>query len=596
MPKYTFKKIFQEVKRYKKELILANIIALIAVIISTPIPLFMPVLVDEVLLKKPGFLIKSIDSLFGSHQAYFYVLIILVLVIILRTLFFILNFFQTKLFTKISKNITYKIREEVLNHLSKISLNKFEFLGSGKVASMLLVDVDTIDNFLGTIISRLIISVLTILGVGIILLMIHWKLALFILCLNPLVVLLTTKIARKVSKLKKIQNKSYEVFADSLNETLDLFMQIKAANKEKRFFGKVINDANTLRENAINFDYKSDAASRFSFLIFLSGFELFRASSILVVAYSDLSIGLMLAIFGYLWVMMSPIQEIINMQYAYHNANAALQRINFLFSLELEPTYRQDKDPFANNFTNAVKMTNINFSYENGKEILNVKNLEAKRGQKIAIIGASGSGKTTLAQLLVGLYPLQEGDILYEDASIKEIGLDKVRENVYLVLQNPQLFNDTIKNNLLLGHKITNEELRAALKLAQLDDFIDSLENGLDTQVGKHGIKLSGGQRQRLSIARMIIQNPNIIILDESTSALDIHTESRLFNELEEYFKGKTMIIIAHRLSTIRKADYIYVLDYGKVIEEGTSESLMQQEGLFYSYINKFSKDNDNED
>lgn len=596
MLKYTFKKIFQEVKRYKKELILANIIALIAVIISTPIPLFMPVLVDEVLLKKPGFLIKSIDSLFGSHQAYFYVLIILVLVILLRTLFFILNFFQTKLFTKISKNITYKIREEVLNHLSKISLNKFEFLGSGKVASMLLVDVDTIDNFLGTIISRLIISVLTILGVGIILLMIHWKLALFILCLNPLVVLLTTKIARKVSKLKKIQNKSYEVFADSLNETLDLFMQIKAANKEKRFFGKVINDANTLRENAINFDYKSDAASRFSFLIFLSGFELFRASSILVVAYSDLSIGLMLAIFGYLWVMMSPIQEIINMQYAYHNANAALQRINFLFSLELEPTYRQDKDPFANNFTNAVKMTNINFSYENGKEILNVKNLEAKRGQKIAIIGASGSGKTTLAQLLVGLYPLQEGDILYEDAFIKEIGLDKVRENVYLVLQNPQLFNDTIKNNLLLGHKITNEELRAALKLAQLDDFIDSLENGLDTQVGKHGIKLSGGQRQRLSIARMIIQNPNIIILDESTSALDVHTESRLFNELEEYFKGKTMIIIAHRLSTIRKADYIYVLDYGKVIEEGTSESLMQQEGLFYSYINKFSKDNDNED
>ena len=157
------------------------------------------------------------------------------------------------------------------------------------------------------------------------------------------------------------------------------------------------------------------------------------------------------------------------------------------------------------------------------------------------------------------------------------------------------MYKRQIRNNLLLGHKITQDELKDALKLAQLSDFIDSLENGLDTQVGKHGIKLSGGQRQRLSIARMIIQNPNIIILDESTSALDVHTESRLFNELEEYFKGKTMIIIAHRLSTIRKADYIYVLDYGKVIEEGTSESLMKQEGLFYSYINKFSKDNDND-
>lgn len=192
--------------------------------------------------------------------------------------------------------------------------------------------------------------------------------------------------------------------------------------------------------------------------------------------------------------------------------------------------------------------------------------------------------------LLISLYVIVQnllvGDILFDGVSIRQIGLDVVRENVYLVLQNPQLFNDTIKNNLLLGYEASEDEIQKALKLAQLSDFVESLQNGLETQIGKHGIKLSGGQRQRLSIARMILQNPNIIILDESTSALDVHTETKLFNELENYFEDKTMIIIAHRLSTIRKADYIYVLDFGEIVEEGSAEELMKKEGLFFSYIN----------
>lgn len=584
--KYTFKEIFTEVKKYKKEFFYANLLAIFAVVLHTPVPLLMPVLVDEILLNKPSYVVKSVDYLLGASEPYVYVFIVLFIVVLLRTLFFILNYFQTKLFTIISKNITYKIRKDTLAHLSKVSLNKFEFLGSGSISSMLIVDVDTIDNFLGTIISRLIISILTMLGVGIILLMIHWQLALFILILNPIVVILTTKIARNVSKLKKEQNLSYEVFTKSLNETLELFMQIKAANKENYFFGTIVNDAFSLKEKSIKFGYKSDGASRFSFLIFLSGFELFRACSILVVAYSDLSIGLMLAIFGYLWVMMTPIQEIINMQYAYHNANAALQRINSLFELEVEPTYPKEKNPFKDNVTNSIFMKDVEFYYEEGKQSLHVKALEVPKGKKIAIVGASGSGKTTLAQLLVGLYPLDKGDILFDGVSIRQIGLDVVRENVYLVLQNPQLFNDTIKNNLLLGYEASEDEIQKALKLAQLSDFVESLQNGLETQIGKHGIKLSGGQRQRLSIARMILQNPNIIILDESTSALDVHTETKLFNELENYFEDKTMIIIAHRLSTIRKADYIYVLDFGEIVEEGSAEELMKKEGLFFSYIN----------
>ncbi len=582
---YSFNTFFTEAKKYKKELIIANILALFAVIVSTPAPLVMPVLVDEVLLKKSGIVVQKIDTLLGhASKAYVYVGIMLVVVIVLRALFFIFNYYQTKLFTIISKNISFKLRKDLLNHLSRVAINELEFFGSGKSASLMVVDVDTIENFLGTFVSRLIISILTIIGVGVVLLLIHWQLALFILILNPFVIVLTTKIAKRVSVLKKNQNRAFEVFQESLNETLELFAQIRASNQDKNYFSRVIQSAKEIKEKSIEFTYKSDGANRLSFLVFLSGFEVFRAASILVVAYSDLTIGLMFGIFGYLWVMMTPIQDILNIQYAYHNAKKSLERINSIFALKCEPQYRHICNPFEQSKANKIEVKNLSFAYDDDKMILKDINLDIKKGSKIAIVGASGSGKTTLANLLVGLYTFEKGDILYDDCSIKKIGLDIVRDHVYLVLQSPQMFNDTIRANLTFGAKVSDDILMEALKIAQLEDFIKNQKDGLETKIGRNGVKLSGGQRQRLSIARMIVQNSNIVILDESTSALDVHTENRLFESLNNYLKDKTTIIIAHRLSTIKKADYIYVLNHGIVEEEGTHDELMSLEGTFYSY------------
>lgn len=582
---YTFKTLFHEIKRYKKELIFANVIAFLAVVVHTPVPLLMPILVDEVLLQKRDFFTTTIDTfLGGENPAYIYILIALLIVVLLRVLFFLLNYMQTKLFTIVSKNIAFKIRESVLEHLSRVSMNQFEFFGSGKVASLMVTDVETIDNFLGVFVSRLIISLLTIIGVGAVLLMIHWQLALFILILNPMVVLITTKMAKKVAKLKKEQNSAFELFQESLLEALDMFVQIRATNKERLFFDRVQESAKRIKESSIIFGYKSDGANRLSFLIFLSGFELFRAASIFVVAYSDLSIGLMLAIFGYLWVMMPPIQDILNIQYSYHNAQKALDRINEILSLKTEERGLHVKNPFVKNSTNAIALKGVSFSYDGEKKILEEIDMHIPKGSKIAIIGASGSGKTTLAHLLVGLYPLTQGDILVDGISTREIGLDVVRDNVFLVLQNPQLFNASMAQNLMIDEKTDKELVKKALHIAQLESFVNELPEGLNTQIGKHGIKLSGGQRQRLSIARMVLQNPNVVVLDESTSALDVHTEAKLFSELEAYLEGKTTIIIAHRLSTIKKADYIYVLEKGKILESGTQEALMREEGAFFNY------------
>ncbi len=583
--KYSFKKIFSEVLKYKKEFVLANIVAVLAVLVSTPAPLLMPLLVDEVLLKKPGFLTEHIDKIFGHQEAYGYILIVLFLTLFLRTLFYFLTVLHDYMFSVISKNITYKIRKDMLSQISKISLNEYESFGSGTISSMFLIDVATIETFLGMSISKLIVSILTIIGVGIVLILINWKLAIFILLVNPFVVVLSKKFARKVSYYKKEENRTYENFTEALSETLDLFWQIRASNQEEHFIKRLFKKSLDIKKAGIAFSYRSDAALRFSFLLFLGGFEIFRAASIFTVAYGNLSIGLMLAIFSYLWVMMGPIQEILNIQYSYHNAKKALDRINKIFKMDKEPQYPHLKNPFARYRTNEITIKNVNFSYDNNVEILKNINLNIPKAKKVAIVGASGSGKTTLAQIIVGFYPVKKGNIFIDKVSVEEIGLDVLREHIYLVLQNPLLFNDTIRFNLTLGKNVEDSEIYEALKMAQLEDMINSLEKKLDTKVGKNGVKLSGGQRQRISIARMIIQKPNVVILDESTSALDIHTEESLFEALKDVLKEKTTIIIAHRLSTIRQADYVYMLENGKIVEEGGFDELMKKEGSFVKHI-----------
>lgn len=303
-----------------------------------------------------------------------------------------------------------------------------------------------------------------------------------------------------------------------------------------------------------------------------------------MVAYSDLSIGMMFAMFGYIWFIMTPVQDILSMQYSYTTANAAIKRINKILDLSTENSGDRKLEKSSNGI--EIKINNLNFSYNKDKKILKNISLEIKNKDKVALIGASGSGKTTLAQIIAGFYTKDEGKIQYNNIDIENIDKHSLRENIFLVLQMPILFNNTLRFNITMGkNDIEDKEILKALEIAQLKDSIDNMTEGLDTIVGRHGIRLSGGQRQRLSIARMIIANPAIVIFDESTSALDVHTEAKLFNDLKPILENKTVITIAHRLSTVKNANMIYVLDDGKVVQRGTHQELEDEEGHYLEFI-----------
>jgi len=609
MEKFSFNQIISSALHYRKQLIFANILAIIAAILSVPIPLILPLMVDEVLLGKPAMAVSFMNEILpvGWHTATIYIITALLFSVLLRLFSVALNVWQMRVFTIIAKSITLQIREKLARYLKKIAISEYETIGSGGFASHFVTDIEVVDQFISATISKFIVAVLSITGTAIVLLWINWELALVLLFFNPLVIFITIRMGKKVKKLKFRENNAIALFQQALVETLDAIHQIRAANREEHYIKRLINQATQVRKHSIAYSWKTDAATQLSHVVFLFGFDVFRAVSMIMVLSSDLTIGLMFAVFGYLWYMMGPVQEVLNIQYAYFSAKASLNRLNKIFDLQQEASIPCLRDPFENKQTIAIRLENICFKYpqKNNEEeiyeqdnnqaiaidensssgpnyILKNLSLSINKGEKVALVGSSGGGKSTLIQILLGLYPIESGGIYFDDIPIQEIGFDKIRENTAAVLQHPVLFNDSVRSNLSLGQELSDESLWQALEIAQLDGTVKQLPEQLNTMVGRQGIRLSGGQRQRIAIARMILTDPKLIILDEATSALDTETENNLHKSLESYLADKTTLIIAHRLSAVKQADRIVVIDDGQIIADGTHKDLVNSNELYF--------------
>lgn len=575
--------LITQVKKHKSKLVFANIIAVLATLISVPIPLLMPLMVDEVLLDQPASGLEMMNHLLPTSMQTptGYIALTLLLVILMRTVSQGLNILQGRQFTLVSKTITYKMRSKMIDKLGRISIRQYETKGSGGINAHLITDIETIDKFIGSTLSKFLISFLTVFGTAIVLLWLEWRLGLFILLVNPVVIYFSRKLGSKVKHLKKHENQSFERFQNRLVETLDGIYQLRAANKERIFLDELKVQANQVRVDADKYAWQSEAAGRVSFLLFLLGFELFRAVAMLMVLFSDLTIGQIFAVFGYLWFMLGPVQELLGIQFSWYSAKAALQRINDLLQLEEEKRPVSKVNPFNDEEEVTVDIDNVTFSYTLENTVLNNLSLHIPAGKKVALVGASGGGKSTLIQLLIGVYQADSGCIRYNGETTDDISFDIIRNQIAVVLQQPILFNDTLRHNLTLGADYDEMSLWRALEVSQMQDVIKQLSNGLDTQIGRNGVRLSGGQRQRLAIARMVLSNPKFVILDEATSALDTATESALHKALSEFLKDRTTLIVAHRLSAVKQADLIYVLEDGQVTQTGTHGELVEQQGLY---------------
>jgi ATP-binding cassette subfamily C protein len=578
----SWKQIRRLAARHKKALWIANGVAVLATLCTVPIPLLLPLLVDEVLLGHGDSALKFMNHLLpeGLQKPAGYIGLMLLFTFGLRIGALVFNVVQAKLFARLSKDIVYRIRVRLIERLKRISLGEYESLGGGTVTAHLVTDLDTVDKFIGDTLSRFLVAMLTLTGTASILMWMHWKLALLILLFNPLVIYATVQLGKRVKHLKKQENDSTSRFTQALTETLDSIQEVRAGNRQGFFLGRLGVRAREVRDYATASQWKSDASNRASGLLFQFGIDVFRAAAMITVLFSDLSIGHMLAVFSYLWFMIGPVEQLLNLQYAYYAAGGALTRINELLARADEPQYPGGVNPFEGHKTVGIEVRGLCFGY--GEEnILDQLNLTIAPGEKIAVVGASGGGKSTLVQLLLGLYTPQSGTISFGGASQEEIGLETVRENVAVVLQHPALFNDTVRANLTMGRERSDEACWRALEIAQLEPTIRALPQGLDSVVGRSGVRLSGGQRQRLAIARMVLADPKVVILDEATSALDAATEFSLHQALSRFLSGRTTLIIAHRLSAVKQADRVLVFDGGRVAEQGDHQQLIADGGLY---------------
>lgn len=576
---YTFGTLYRQIKAQKYDFWRSSVYGVLATLLLLPIPMLIPLLIDEVLLAHPGRMTEMISIVFGNSEAWVYIMVILFVMVGLRLGAFYVTNQKTFYATKITQKISYLLRHRILHHLERVALSEYETLQSGGITSKTVQDVESISGFAGQVVTTLLSASLMLVGIAAVMLWMNWVLALLVFMLNPLFLAFSRVLGRKTGELLRRQHEAYELYHELLNETLELFVQVRASNQEHSFFGILQNRAKAIETASLEYGHKAAVAHSSSTLLTNVVVDIFRALGIVAVAYSDLSIGMMIAFLFYLSTLVQPIQQLMGLIIAYQGIKPALERINTLLALSMEPHYPHKKNPFEGIKSTSIELKHISFSYGKGSQVLHDISLQAHKGQKIALIGASGSGKTTIAQILVGFYPVHTGEILYGGVPIEQIGLPVVRENVALMLQESLFFNDTIRMNLTLSKEKSDAAIYEALRAAQLEEFVRNLQEGLDSYIGKNGIRLSGGQRQRLAIARLILSDPKIVIFDEATSALDNATEFHLYETLAPFLEGRTTVIIAHRTTTIKQADYIYLIEKGRVKAEGTYDEL-QRRGL----------------
>ena len=479
------------------------------------------------------------------------------------------------------------MRRQIYDKILFLPLGFFSQERKGDIIARMSGDVSEVENSISGSIDMLIKNPILILFYVGTMVFISWKLTLFVLAFAPLMTWLMGVIGRN---LKKRSTQVQGLWSDTMSqveETLGGLRVVKAFTAEKKMSERFANVTGAMRRKASRVNTRQALAhpvSEFLGTVLICVVLVFGGTLILT-DHSFIDAPTFIFYMVILYSVINPVKDFAKATYSIPKGLASMERIDRILGAPSTITEAPDAADI-DQFKNSIEYKGVGFSYEDGRPILKDINLSIKKGQKIALVGASGGGKTTLVDLLPRFYDVSEGSISIDGHDIRSLKINSLRQLMGNVNQDPILFNDTIFNNIAFGVEgATMEQVVAAAKIANAHEFIMEKEKGYQTNIGDRGVKLSGGQRQRLSIARAVLRNPPILILDEATAALDTHSEKVVQEALERVMSNRTTIAIAHRLSTVKDADEIIVIDGGRIVERGSHDDLIAKDG-YYKKLN----------
>jgi len=495
---------------------------------------------------------------------------------------------QSLLSARLSQSIVRQMRHDLFKKIDHLSIKYLDTHSNGDVMSRMTNDVENVSSTISQSLGSLVSGVLTIIGTVSIMFYYCWQLTL----ITMVTVLLTVLVTKKMSKaMRKVYRKRSAILG-RLNghseEMITGYRSIVAYNKQEDVIEEFRATSDELRKVSIKAEILGgsmgpimNCISNISFVIVAAFGGYF--------AYNGLiTIGTVSAFIIYAKQFSRPINDIAQLYGTIQTAIAGAERV---FSLLDEPDEDNSGDQVLENLTGEISFRNVDFSYVPGKQVLYDFDLDVKPGQKIALVGSTGSGKTTVVNLLMRFYPVDKGEILVDGVNIQDLRRDFLRKNIAIVLQDTVLFSNTIENNIKYANlEATDEEMVNAAQMSNIRRYIERQPQKYQTFLKQAGASLSHGQRQLMAIARAVLANPRILILDEATSSVDTRTEKKIQDAMVKLMKNRTSLIIAHRLSTIRDADKIVVMDQGRVVEIGNHDELLAQQGKYYElYMTQFA-------
>lgn len=491
---------------------------------------------------------------------------------------------------RVEQNVVFDMRSDVYKALNQLSINFFENRSTGELMSRVNDDVNYVERIFIDGVEQVVTAVLTLTGITVILFYLHWQLALVALLPIPLLIwgacMYTNKAHGLYHTVRECAAKMNARLQDSISGIREIFAFNRQLHEISRFEKKSKDYCNS------NLDVMSLWAVYSPTMMFLGslGTVLILFYGIGLVRADEITIGSLVAFVGYLALFYTPINQLHSVNHMLQHALASGERLFEI--IDREPDVKET--PYSilpsTNLRGEIKFQGVTFAYVKDKPALKNLSFKIRPGEKIALVGHTGSGKSTLVKLLLRFYDLDYGLISLDGFSVSDLKIYYLREQIGLVSQDPFLFNGTVAENILYGNVEANrEQMEKASVAAHANDFIKDLPNGYDTLIGERGVKLSGGEKHRIAIARALLKDPPILILDEATASVDTETETKIKEALAYLMEGRTTILIAHRLSTLEGVDRILVMKSGKLVGSGTHESMINAETeyaqLFHSQI-----------